>query len=44
MGVSPVAIATAGGGTGLKREISIGGLGGNVKLKDLAVMAGRWRP
>jgi type IV pilus assembly protein PilC len=39
MGLSPVAVAPAGAGTGLNREINLGGLGGNVKLKDLAVMA-----
>jgi type IV pilus assembly protein PilC len=39
MGMSPVAVAPAAAGTGLNREISLGGLGGNVKLKDLAIMA-----
>jgi type IV pilus assembly protein PilC len=39
MGMSPVAVAPAAAGTGLNREISLGSIGGNVKLKDLAIMA-----
>jgi type IV pilus assembly protein PilC len=39
MGVSPVSIDDATGGTGLSREISLGGFGKRVKLKDLAVMS-----
>lgn len=37
MGLSPVAINPAPAGTGLQMEINLGGLGGGVKLKDLAV-------
>jgi type IV pilus assembly protein PilC len=40
MGVAPVAIAEAGTGTGLNREITIGDFGvKKVKLKELAVMS-----
>ncbi|WP_324778100.1 type II secretion system F family protein [Microterricola pindariensis] len=37
MGLSPVSISEAPAGTGLNMEINLGGLGGRVKLKDLAV-------
>ncbi|SDS15425.1 type II secretion system F family protein [Microterricola viridarii] len=37
MGLSPVSITEAPAGTGLNMEINIAGLGGGVKLKDLAV-------
>jgi type IV pilus assembly protein PilC len=39
MGVSPVSIDDATGGTGLSRDISFGSFGKRVKLKDLAVMS-----
>jgi len=39
MGVSPISIEEAGLGTGFNRELSFGGFGKNVKLKDLAVMS-----
>lgn len=40
MGVSPITIAEAGSGTGLNRELSLGGFGKkNIGLKDLAVMS-----
>jgi type IV pilus assembly protein PilC len=39
MGVQPIAIAASGEGTGLQREISLGGLGGGVKMKEIAVMS-----
>ena len=38
MGLTPVAIAEATAGTGLRREITLGGLGKSVGLKDLAIM------
>jgi type IV pilus assembly protein PilC len=38
MGLSPVAITEAAAGTGLNREIKLGG-GSGVKLKDLAIMS-----
>jgi len=37
MGYAPITITQAGGG--LKRDISIPGFGGKVKLRDLAVMS-----
>lgn len=39
MGISPIDISAAPGGTGLNREINIGGLGGGVGLKDLSIMS-----
>ncbi|WP_423922067.1 type II secretion system F family protein [Frigoribacterium sp. 2-23] len=39
MGVSPISITEASAGTGLQREISIGGFGGGVKMKEIAVMS-----
>jgi type IV pilus assembly protein PilC len=40
MGVSPISITESGTGTGLNKEISLGGFGKkNVGLKDLAVMS-----
>lgn len=39
MGVSPITVEEARGGTGLNMELSIPGLGTRVKLKDLAVMS-----
>ncbi len=39
MGISPIEVAVAPAGTGLNREISIGGFGGGVGLKDLAIMS-----
>lgn len=38
MGLTPVAITEATAGTGLRREITLGGLGKSVGLKDLAIM------
>ena len=38
MGLTPVAIKESAAGTGLRREISLGGLGKGVGLKDLAIM------
>src|SRR4051812_25041852 len=38
MGLTPVAIKEAAAGTGLNKEISFGGGGKSVNLKDLAVM------
>ena len=39
MGISPLSIQEASGGTGLQMEINLGSFGGKVKLKDLAVMS-----
>lgn len=39
MGISPIEVAVAPAGTGLNREINIGGFGGGVGLKDLAIMS-----
>ncbi len=39
MGLSPISIAAASGGTGLRREIEIPGFKKRVKLKELAVMS-----
>lgn len=39
MGVSPISVAEAAGGTGLQMEINIGGFRPKVGLKDLAVMS-----
>jgi len=39
MGLSPITISNASGGTGLKREISIPGFQKKIKLKELAVMS-----
>lgn len=39
MGVSPISITEATGGTGLQREISFGSLKAKVSLKDLAIMS-----
>jgi type IV pilus assembly protein PilC len=39
MGLTPVSIAKASGGVGLKREISIPGFQKRIKLKELAVMS-----
>lgn len=39
MGVTPVSISEAAGGTGLQRELSISGMEKSVGLKDLAIMA-----
>lgn len=39
MGVSPIDIVEAGGGTGLQKELTIPGFASHVKLKDLAVMS-----
>lgn len=38
MGLTPVAIKESAAGTGLRREITLGGLGKSVGLKDLAIM------
>ena len=38
MGLTPLAIKESTAGTGLNRDINIGSFGGNVNLKDLAVM------
>jgi len=38
MGLTPVAIKEAAEGTGLNKEISLGGFGKQVNLKDLAIM------
>lgn len=38
MGLTPVAIKESTAGTGLRREITLGGLGKSVGLKDLAIM------
>lgn len=39
MGISPLSIAEASGGTGLQMEINLGSLRSAVKLKDLAIMS-----
>lgn len=39
MGISPLSIAEASGGTGLQMEINLGSFGSKVKLKDLAIMS-----
>ncbi len=39
MGISPLSIQEASGGTGLQMEINLGSFGGKVKLKDLAIMS-----
>lgn len=39
LGLVPVKVAEAKAGTGLNREISFGGLGGRVGLKDLAILS-----
>ena len=39
MGISPLSIQEAAGGTGLQMEISFGSIKGKVKLKDLAIMS-----
>lgn len=39
MGISPLSIQEASGGTGFQMEINIGGFGKQVKLKDLAIMS-----
>ena len=39
MGISPLSIQEASGGTGLQMEINFGSFGGKVKLKDLAIMS-----
>lgn len=39
MGISPLSIQEATGGTGLQMEINLGSFGNKVKLKDLAVMS-----
>jgi type IV pilus assembly protein PilC len=39
MGISPLSIQEAAGGTGLQMEINLGSFGNKVKLKDLAVMS-----
>ncbi len=39
MGISPLTIQEASGGTGLQMEINLGSFGGKVKLKDLAIMS-----
>jgi len=39
MGLSPIEIKESSEGTGLSRELSIPGLSGRVKLKDLAIMS-----
>ncbi len=39
MGLSPVSIEAAGGGTGLNMEISLGAFQKGVGLKDLAIMS-----
>lgn len=39
LGLVPVKIDEATAGTGLNREITFGGLGGNVGLKDLAILS-----
>lgn len=39
MGISPLSIAEASGGTGLQMEINFSGFGSKVKLKDLAIMS-----
>ncbi|MEO7348364.1 MAG: type II secretion system F family protein [Terrimesophilobacter sp.] len=39
MGISPLSIQEASGGTGLKMEISFRSFGSSVKLKDLAIMS-----
>jgi len=39
LGLSPVSITKASGGTGLQKEISIPGFAKKVKLKDLAIMS-----
>lgn len=39
MGLSPVSIARASGGTGLKKELSIPGFHKRIQLKELAVMS-----
>src|SRR5690554_2130030 len=38
MGITPITIAEAAGGTGLQREINVS-FGSGVKLKDLAIMS-----
>lgn len=39
MGISPLSIQEASGGTGLQMEINLGAFGSQVKLKDLAIMS-----
>lgn len=39
MGISPLSITEASGGTGFQMEINIGGFGKQVSLKDLAIMS-----
>ena len=39
MGISPLSITEASGGTGFQMEINLGGFGKQVKLKDLAIMS-----
>ena len=39
MGLSPVSVSVAAGGSGLNREISLGVFDKGVTLKDLAVMS-----
>lgn len=39
LGIVPVKISEGTAGTGLNREISFGGFGGNVGLKDLAILS-----
>lgn len=38
-GLTPLAVTEVGGGTGLKREISIPGFGAKITLKDISIMA-----
>ena len=39
MGIAPLSIAAASGGTGLQMEINLAAFGSGVKLKDLAIMS-----
>ena len=39
MGLAPISVAAVGGGTGLKKELSIPGFSKGVGLKDLAIMS-----